>query len=177
MRLASSLVVALALAACGGSTFTSSAPGSDASAGDDATTGDAATDDASSGDGGTRDTGTMTDARADAPTGDGGLGLDGGVGSCSGSSTIFNDVTKGCTVSAGCIVVEHQVDCCGSIVAVGINHASKDAFDADEKMWRASCPGCGCPARPTTAEDGKQVVDPGVVSATCTMGVCRSYVP
>jgi len=167
MRKSLSLVGAAltVLVACGGSKFT-------------AASGDGGGDDGgSSADGGTSgDGGTNGDAGSDA-SGDGGLGLDGGVGSCQGSPSIFNDIIKGCTVSAGCVVAFHQLDCCGSLMAVGINHASVNAFDADEAKWRMSCPACGCAARETVSEDGRMSNNQSDFRAECVNNVCRSYLP
>lgn len=128
-------------------------------------------DDGSAGDGSTADGG------GDGGGSDGGLGLDGGVGSCSGGATLFSNVIKGCTVTSACVVVFHQIDCCGTSAAVGINHASKDAFDADEATWLATCPACGCASRPTIAEDGKTAGQMSAFKVACVNNQCRSYVP
>ncbi len=151
------VVVALSVG-CGGTSFTAIGDAGGDGAADDGST---------SGDGG-----TTTDGG-----GDGGLGRDGGVGSCSGSPTLFNNVIKACTVSTACVVVFHQIDCCGSKVAVGINHASKDAFDGDEMAWLMTCPACGCAARPTVAEDGKTSNRESDFKAICVNNMCRSYLP
>ena len=155
------VVVGIAVG-CGGTKFTS--------VGDDG----GGTSDGSTGDGSTADGGVTSDSGG----GDeGGLGLDGGVGTCSGSANLFNNVIKGCTVAGGCVVVFHQIDCCGTKAAVGINHASKDAFDADEAAWLATCPACGCAARPTIAEDGKTAPQMSDFKVACVNNQCRSYVP
>lgn len=145
---------------CGGTKFTS-IPDDGGSAGDGSTA-DGSTADGGSGDGGGSE---------------GGLGLEGGVGMCSASATLFSNIIKGCTIANGCIVVFHQIDCCGSKAAVGINHASKDAFDADEATWLATCPACGCASRPTFAEDGKTAAQMSDFKVACVNNQCRSYAP
>jgi hypothetical protein len=149
------------MVACGGTKFSSGAE-EDGGA-------DGSFVDGSSSDSGTSDAG--------GPSPDGGLGLEGGVGSCQGDAGIFDNIIKACSISAGCIVVMHQIDCCGSMAAVGINHASHDTFAADEMQWVATCPACRCVARPTIAEDGKTTTDAGAIKVECVNNVCRSYVP
>lgn len=156
--------VALGLSVgCGGASFTAVGDGGPS---------DGGTSDGAAADGAAADAGS-----SDAASGDGGLGLDGGVGTCSGNQAIFSNVIKGCTTAAACVVVFHQLDCCGSLIAVGINHASKDAFDADELTWTMSCPGCGCAARPTVGEDGKTSPNKSDFKAACINNQCRSYLP
>lgn len=98
-------------------------------------------------------------------TGDGST-ADGGV--CpNGSFPIYD---KGCTTTDNCSFGLHQIDCCGTLSAVGFNHAFKDAFDLAEKPWRASCPGCGCPSGPTKAESGMTCDSNKIVVKCSTSG-------
>src|ERR1051326_5325454 len=88
--------------------------------------------------------------------GEGGNGNDGsskeGGGQCSNGQ--FPMFEKGCTSNDTCIVELHQIDCCGTFSAIGINHSAKSNFDAAEQMWRASCPKCQCDPGLTKAESG-----------------------
>lgn len=116
------------------------------------------------------DTTAMTDSpRADSPIGatDGGRPL-----SCSDPST-FPKFIRGCGTTDNCSFGLHQIDCCGSKVAIGFNHAERTRFDELEKVWESSCPACECLGRPTLAEDGKTGTSFGVA---CVDGQCRTFV-
>ncbi|MGZ3450295.1 MAG: hypothetical protein ACXVEF_11910, partial [Polyangiales bacterium] len=72
-----------------------------------------------------------------------------------GDESTFPKLIKGCTGDENCSFGLHQTSCCGSLVAIGFNHAEKTKFDATEAAWRATCPACGCPPAPTVDELGK----------------------
>lgn len=147
--------------ACGGSSFTSAAQDAGAS---DASSVDSGGGDASGGsDGATGTDGGAVDG--------GGIGIE--AGSCKADAGIFSNIIKACTNDIACVAVDHQVDCCGSMVSLGINHASHNAFNADEAAWKASCPACGCPPAPTAGEDGKPC-GPNGCTVACDNGVCRT---
>jgi hypothetical protein len=89
-----------------------------------------------------------------------------------GDMSTFPKFDKGCTADINCAYGLHQVDCCGSKIAIGFNHAYKDAFDKAELAWETACPAaCDCLAKPTLAEDGKTGAMFGV---QCKSGVCTS---
>jgi hypothetical protein len=82
------------------------------------------------------------------------VAIDGRPGACDAGT--FPTFDKGCTDTPNCVIGLHQIDCCGTLVAIGFNHAFRDAFDQAEAAWRQACPAlCGCVAGPTRAEDGK----------------------
>lgn len=116
------------------------------------------------------DTTAKTDAsRADSPIGatDGGRPL-----LCSDPST-FPKFIKGCGTTENCSFGLHQIDCCGSKVAIGFNHSERTRFDEIEKAWQSTCPACDCREKPTLAEDGKTGTTFGVA---CVEGQCRTFV-
>jgi hypothetical protein len=96
-------------------------------------------------------------------------------GMCGGGQA-FPTFDKGCTDSTNCSDGFHQVDCCGSLVAVGFNHAQRDTFNTAEQTWELTCPACGCAAQPTQAEDGKTCAM-NVVTVTCDTGMCTTHCP
>jgi len=102
--------------------------------------------------------------------GEGGNGGDGGSKEGGGQCTNgqFPMFEKGCTSSDTCIVELHQIDCCGSLAAIGVNHSVKDQFDNAEKTWRASCPQCGCDPGQTKAESG-MMCDTSKIAVKCVM--------
>jgi hypothetical protein len=135
---------------------------SDGGAADSAMVGDASANDSAQGtDGPTQD--VASEATASACTADGG----------------FPNFVKGCTNSQSCIAKLHQVDCCGTKVAIGVNHDQYTVFDNAEIAWEALCPACGCPPGSTTAEDGRTGASANVL-VQCTdidagVGVCKTY--
>jgi hypothetical protein len=88
---------------------------------------------------------------------------------------MFPGVDKTCTVDADCALVLDQLDCCGSMAALGIDADDVDAFNQQEAACAALFPGCGCAPMPTIAEDGKSAED-GELVVRCTAGVCHSEV-
>jgi hypothetical protein len=98
------------------------------------------------------------------------------TGGC-GAGQPFPTFTKACTNTMSCSFGFHQVDCCGTFVAVGFNHDQRSAFDAAETAWEATCPACGCAAQPTKADDGKTCAM-NVVTVECTNGgMCLTRCP
>lgn len=106
--------------------------------------------------------------------------LDGAVPADMGLVCAFTDggsfpsFDKGCADSMSCSIGFHQTDCCGTLRAVGFNHAGRAAFDADEKQWENTCPKCNCPAGSTLADDGK----PGTmqtITVSCDNGQCVTH--
>ena len=85
-------------------------------------------------------------------------------------------IDRSCKGSADCIAVTHMVDCCGTMVAIGINLADKGRFDTAEKACAATFPACGCAAEPTKTDDGSWVAGPSTAEATCDNGRCRTFI-
>lgn len=112
--------------------------------------------DASGGDGSTTGDGSNN--------GDGSMKGDGGM-CVNGMFPMFD---KGCTSNDVCIIELHQIDCCGTLSAIGVNHAVKTMFDTAEQMWRASCPQCGCDPGQTKAESG-MTCDTSKIAVKCVM--------
>jgi hypothetical protein len=118
-----------------------------------------------------RDTGTEA---TDGPS------KDGGRLTCDPDT--FPGFDDGCTNSQSCSFGFHQVDCCGTLVAIGFNHALVDSFDKAEASWRAACPAnCGCPPGPTRTDNG-DTGDKSDVAVRCegqsgSFGSCVTYFP
>ena len=147
------------------------------------------------GDSGSVGDGTTTDSGnsgADGSSKDGSSGGD-GAAACGTACTAFADGgafpvfdDKATSVDNCASVKLHEVDSCGTVVAISFNHGFTDDFNNAEAAWRASCgSGTGTPG-PTLAEDGKTVpadelLDGGVAvqcinpdGGTCE---CETYVP
>lgn len=119
-------------------------------------------------------------------TGGGGGGKDapGEVSGCASpagmcSTYPFPSFSKCCSGDDECVVAFHQISCCGTHVAWGINAKDKAAFDAAEAMCEMAYPGCGCPTGPTMAEDGKFSKDfggSGDIGVGCMSGACTTFI-
>ena len=90
--------------------------------------------------------------------------------------TTFPTFGKGCTLDAHCSIVLHQLDCCGSLGAIGINHAFVDDFNATEEAYRKTCSVCDCPVMDTRTESGVSTNDPTKIAVRCDVGLCKTYV-
>ena len=89
---------------------------------------------------------------------------------CSDPSA-FPSFSKTCSVDGDCAFGLHQVDCCGSLRAVGFERTQP--FADAEKAWASSCPMCDCLSKPTVADDGKTGTSFGV---RCSSGTCSTFV-
>lgn len=97
---------------------------------------------------------------------------------CAGTAaTQFPTFDKQCTGDTDCFIAFHQVSCCGTRAALGLNVSQKAAFDAAEKTCEMQYPGCGCAQQPTTTEDGKAVSDESTIQVKCGAGMCATSAP
>lgn len=82
----------------------------------------------------------------------------------------FPKFDKQCAVPEDCAAVLHQVDCCGSLVALGFNKGELPEFEAAEAFCAIE-PICDCAPQPTVSEDGE--AGEQFVPA-CVEGVCKA---
>lgn len=167
MRTTACLIGLLLLAGCDEDTTPGDA-GTNMDAGSSTDAGSSGDDAGNASDGGGTDDGGAGD---DAAPGDGG-----NAGACD----FFDGLERGCGTDMNCGVVTHQVDCCGTEIARGVNHAEVTRFGMLEPACRASYPACGCAAQPTMTDSGEVVTDPGSVQVACVAqgpeNVCMTYV-
>ena len=114
---------------------------------------------------------TATSSAANATTA---TGSSTGSGMACTADGAFPDFEKGCGSPENCIIKLHQVDCCGSREAIGVNHSQFEPFDAAETAWEGACPACGCAAQPTLAEDG-QTGPNRSLKVDCVEGMCKTF--
>jgi len=93
---------------------------------------------------------------------------------CGGDTRVFPEFDRACTEPADCAVALHQVDCCGSLVAWGINSAELARFDKAEKLCGEMFPICDCAPMPTLVEDGSSTELNETIAVTCEAGSCAS---
>ena len=95
---------------------------------------------------------------------------------CQSATPVFPTFDRSCTQTSDCFAAVHQVDCCGTHVASGINISQIAAFNAAEMQCRGMYPECGCAPRGLIGEDGVLIARGfGVTGAQaeCVAGVCR----
>ena len=112
------------------------------------------------------------------PPPDGGVDGSDVVVMCGGVTGTFPAFDKRCAAPADCEIAFHQINCCGSEKALGINKAEHDRFTTAEATCRGQYPGCGCAAMPPVAEDGKSSMNGGPdIAVDCRAGACATYIP
>lgn len=95
---------------------------------------------------------------------------------CMGEPTVFPTFAKACSADGECAIAAHQINCCGTKAAIGIQAATSADFAAAEQACEAQYPKCKCAAAPTKAEDGKSEQD-GAIKVHCAAGQCATFVP
>jgi len=88
---------------------------------------------------------------------------------------------RSCAHDNECVLVEHERDCCGSILWMGIPTRLEAAFDEAEAECRASYPECHCDPTYAVEEPGYDVDadDADIISASCgpANSGCLSLIP
>ena len=95
---------------------------------------------------------------------------------CGADDAEFPEFDDECSRPDDCAAVLHQIDCCGTEAAIGINAGELAAFEAAEAICREGYPRCRCATRPTEAQDGRIVRDMADLGVTCRDGACRTFV-
>jgi hypothetical protein len=89
----------------------------------------------------------------------------------------FPSIDRGCQVDQDCVAVEHQINCCGTLRAIGVRAAAKAAFDAAEASCRSAYPLCDCASQVTQADDGTSAAGAQAAAVRCADGSCRTSFP
>lgn len=137
----------------------------------DAAAADAAVADAAKADAAAADATAADVAPADVAPADAGPAV-----MCSGKDWYFPKFSKTCASDDDCVIANHMVNCCGSLIALGIAKTDKAAFDAAEKICDNQYPGCGCASQGTQAEDGFTSLMGDPIAVKCNAGTCGTYV-
>jgi hypothetical protein len=96
---------------------------------------------------------------------------------CGGDMPFFPEFDRSCAAPADCALGFHQLDCCGSLAALGINADAAKLFAEAEAECMMQYPQCDCATKPTVADDGNSSPDNNVIAVDCVAGQCRSFVP
>src|SRR5215472_7174507 len=77
---------------------------------------------------------------------------------CSQHPPVFPTFDQSCQAASDCVMVLHQIDCCGTQHALGIHPADRGRFDADEAICTSfgprGYPACGCAGQGILADIG-----------------------
>lgn len=114
------------------------------------------------------------DAPADAVASDVSDASDATDGAVACNAGTFPSFARACTKDTDCVAVEHEINCCGTQVALGIRADQQSAFAAAEAICRGQYPGCGCASQATTADDGTKFDGTHPARAVCVDSVCTS---
>lgn len=100
----------------------------------------------------------------------------GGEVRCWSKNPIFPTFDGSCGDGRDCRVAVHQVNCCGSRVAIGINFLEQARFDEAEATCETQYPACDCFDRGILADDGQSTYDSAQLAAFCNEGACATFV-
>jgi hypothetical protein len=103
-------------------------------------------------------------------------GAEAGEVRCWPGNPIFPVFDSSCGDGRDCRAAIHQIDCCGSRRALGINYLEEDRFNEAEAVCEAQYPACECPDRGILADDGQSTYEAADVGAFCNEGSCATFV-
>lgn len=83
-------------------------------------------------------------------------------------------MNKSCRVDADCYVATHVIDCCGSVIQVGLNVAERDRFATAEQTCEQAL--CFCMPQYPEADDGRTQSASAPIDVACCGGLCRTFV-
>jgi len=89
---------------------------------------------------------------------------------------VFPTFDQACGSNSDCQVAVHQIDCCGSRAALGINIDEGARFDLDEGICRDQYPACDCVDRGILADDGQSAYYEADIGVACNEGICTTFV-
>jgi hypothetical protein len=141
--------------------------------------------------GGDSGSGTGTGGSSGSASGTGGASAAGGSGGstagAAGASTggtsagsecaDFPVFERACWDDAWCVTAFHQIDCCGTRIAMGLFHTAVPTFDAAEAACVGTYGPCFCPPQATTTDTGQTASDESLIAVQCRSGLCTTYVP
>jgi hypothetical protein len=102
--------------------------------------------------------------------------VDAGEVQCWPPPQVFPPFDRSCQDEPDCRVAVHQVDCCGTRSALGINYLEQDRFNEAETICEPQYPRCGCPDRGIFADDGNSTYEVADLGVFCSDGSCSTFV-
>ncbi len=95
---------------------------------------------------------------------------------CSPGDPVFPSFDMSCQSDGDCAVAVHQVNCCGTRQALGINANEIGRFTEDEAICEAQYPSCDCADFGIRADDGQSTYNPKDLGVICADGACTTFV-
>lgn len=95
---------------------------------------------------------------------------------CNSTDSEFPPFSKSCESDEDCVLLGHQIDCCGSFTMIGVSVSDQEKFEAAESQCSSSFPMCECAQQPTIAEDGLRANDIGAFAVVCNTNQCSSTI-
>jgi hypothetical protein len=83
-------------------------------------------------------------------------------------------IAASCKQETDCASFEHRLDCCGTVLAVGLSKTSKSLAVREEQSCSSRAV-CECLAGPIQTEDGRTASSWEAVGLRCEAGLCNTY--
>ena len=87
----------------------------------------------------------------------------------------FPTLTNDCTLDQDCTAGIHQVNCCGTDHAIGLNVRDTLRFDRAESICESQYAACECADLGVECDDGVYVPDSSRVGVHCDNHLCTTY--
>lgn len=95
---------------------------------------------------------------------------------CESTNGDFPPFSKSCENDDDCVLLQHQTDCCGSFMMIGVSVSDQKNFESAESQCSSSLPLCDCLQQPIVAEDGFRANETGTFDVVCDENECYSTV-
>ncbi len=95
---------------------------------------------------------------------------------CEDGPANFPAFPKACETADDCAIGLHALDCCGSLIAIGIQIGDAQNFMEAEALCQSQYPLCDCVAKPTIAEDGASQTEGLQVGVACNDMQCETFI-
>ena len=95
---------------------------------------------------------------------------------CFVTDTVFPSFDMSCQSDDDCAVAVHQINCCGTRQALGIDGQEVARFIEDEAICEAQYPSCDCADFGIQADDGQSTYDPDELGVVCAENTCTTFV-
>jgi len=95
---------------------------------------------------------------------------------CFPGDPVFPSFDMSCQSDDDCAVAVHQINCCGTRQALGINGQEVGRFSEDEAICELQYPSCDCADFGIRADDGQSTYDPDELGVVCAENTCTTFV-
>lgn len=95
---------------------------------------------------------------------------------CEDGPENFPAFPKACQTADDCAIGYHAIDCCGSLLAIGIQIGDELNFMEAEALCQSQYPQCDCAPKLTIAEDGATQTEGLQVGVACQDMLCQTFI-